>query len=473
MLALLVRVDSLDDGSSRTYTFTRSPVRIGRNPLNDLAIARPFVSQWHAVVQFDDHGAAFYDLGSTNGTSCNGQRLAKNAPVNLTGQEDIRIGAVRIMFSRATVSESMAAQQRLSMVPGGDPGVGESTMMADGLMGHPSLSEGGSSTLMIDSAAILASIANGGATVSAPRGGASPNAGGGASTAAAQLGPARAQILALGPRVTAYRQAWNDLYAALYGVLQQTPQHLVPAAIEVFLAQFPDTANEPQMQALAQSQGVALPAGTAGGAGTQLIARLAQALLPTKQAPTTPAEMEGFLVRILTSLDAFATAFVGLRQGHEQFEAEMVGGTRRSATPTPIEEATDPRAVLAYLLDWDAQDAQARTHNLTSEYAEIMTHQVALLSGLMEGVRRLLADRLSPERLSRAAEEKSTGFWQVWPFKSGLYWRQYLKEHDDLSEDKELTTAVFGKVFARAYARALGENFAEANPRRIGSGGHG
>lgn len=464
MLALLVRVDSLDDGSSRTYTFTRSPVRIGRNPLNDLSIARPFVSQWHAVVSFDDRGAQLVDLGSTNGTTCNGQRLEKNAPVGLTGQEDLRIGAVRISFSRGNVSDA-AAQMRLSIVPGADPGVGEHTMMSEGLGGlSASLGEGGSSTLMIDSAAILAGL-NAGATVAAPRGGARPAAG------AAQLGPTRAQILALGPHVAAYRQAWNDLYASLYGVLQQTPPHLVPAAVQLFMEQFADVAHEPQMQAMAQSQGVPLPAGAGSGVGSQLIARLAQALTPAQAPPATPEEMEGFLVRILTTLDGFATAFVGLRQGHEQFEAEMVGGTRRNAQPSPIDEATDPRAVLAYLLDWHAQDAQARTHNLTSQYAEIMTHQVALLSGLMEGVRRLLSDRLAPQRIERVADQKAEGFWKVWPFKGGLFWRQYLKEHDDLSEDKELTTAVFGKVFARAYAQALGENFADAGPRRIGSGG--
>lgn len=467
MLALLVRVDSLDDGSSRTYTFTRSPVRIGRNPLNDLSIARPFVSQWHAVVQFDDNSAAFYDLGSTNGTTCNGRRLEKNAPVGLTGTEDLRVGAVRITFSRAHVSEAMAAQQRLSMVPsGGDPGVGEHTMMSEGLMGgHPSLGDGGSSTMMIDGSAILAGL-TGGPSPQAPQAQQPPRPAAGAG----QLGPTRGQILALGGRVTAYRQSWNDLYATLYGVLQQTPPHLVPAAVQLFLEQFPDAANEPQMQALAQSQGVPLPAGAGGGAGSQLIARLAQALLPAQAPPQTPEEMEGFLVRILTSLDAFATAFVGLRQGHEQFEAEMVGGSRKSAQPSPVEEATDPRAVLAYLLDWHAQDAQVRAHNLTSQYAEIMTHQVALLSGLMEGVRRLLSERLSPERIARVADEKSEGFWKVWPFKTGLFWRQYLKEHDDLSEDRELTTAVFGKVFAKAYARALGENFADAGPRRIGAG---
>lgn len=459
MLALLVRVDSLDDGSTRSYTFTRSPVRIGRNPLNDLALAWPFVSQWHAVVQFDDHVAAYYDLGATNGSTCNGQRLAKNAPVGITGPElDFRIGALRLSFSRAHVSEAAAqAQQRL----GGGGDAAERTMMADAFLGGPQAGEAeerGSSTLMLDATAILAGAAGAAAAGPTQR----PAAG------STQLGPARAQLLALGPHVAAYRQAWTNLYGSLYAVLQSLPPHLVPAALAFVLEHFRDIAHEPELQALAQSQGV--PAGAAA-AGTQLIARLAQAIAPGAPPPASADEMEGFLVRVLTALDAFATAYVGLRQGHEQFESEMVGAARRAAQPTPIDEAQDPRAVLAYLLDWRATDSGARTGALRGAYAEIMTHQVALLGGLMEGVRKLLSERLAPQRLAQRAEEGAQGVWKLWPFRGGLYWRQYLTEHDDLSEEKQLTQAVLGKGFARAYSKALGENFSDAGARRIGSPG--
>jgi type VI secretion system protein len=465
MLALLVRVDSLDDGSTRSYTFTRSPVRIGRNPLNDLALPWPFVSQWHAVIQFDDSVAAYYDLGATNGTTCNGQRLAKNAPVALTGAEDVRVGALRLSFSRAHVSDAVAAQHQRLGGAGGD--ASERTMMADAFLGsqRPAQDDGpepGSSTMMLDSTALLAGAA--GATMVTP--GAAPAQRPAAGST--QLGPARAQLLALGQYVTAYRQAWNNLYTALYSVLQSMPPHLVPAAVAFILEQFGELAHEPQMQALAQSQGVPAPS---SGAGTQLIARLAQAIAPAQPPPNTPEEMEGFLVRILTALDAFATAYVGLRQGHEQFETELVGASRRNAQPTPIDEANDPRAVLAYLLDWRAPDPAARTGALTGAYAEIMTHQVALLGGLMEGVRKLMSERLAPQRLANKAEETAQGLWKFWPFRGGLYWKQYLTEHDDLSEEKQLTQAVLGKGFARAYSRALGENFSEAGPRRIGAPG--
>jgi type VI secretion system protein len=463
MLALLVRVDNIEDGSTRSFTLTRSPARLGRNPLNDLALPWPFVSQWHAVVQFDDTQAAYYDLGSTNGTSCNGQRLGKNTPVAIVPQLQFRVGKLVLTFSRGHVAaDATGAPQRL-MGPQGDAAMGERTMIGESL--NDSLGSGpAGSTVMLDATALLADLHQGAgpSTAQGPR----PAAG------TTQLGPVRAQLLALAHHHQAWREGWNGLYASLYDVLQRTPPHLVPAAITFFAEQFPDVLGEAQMQQLAQSQGVTLPGG-ASGVGSQLIARLAQALVPSRPPPATAEQMEGFLVRVLTSLDAFATAFVGLRQGHEQFENEMVGSQRRAARPSPVDEATDPRAVLAYLLDWSAPDAQQRVDALRGNYAEIMTHQVALLSGLMEGVRKLLADRLSPARMARAAEERSVGFWKVWPFRGGLYWKQYLREHDDLSEDRELTTAVFGKVFARAYARALGENFAEAAPRRIGSSGGG
>jgi hypothetical protein len=456
MLALLVRVDSLEDGSSRTYTFTKTPVRIGRNAINDLVIAKQFVSQFHAVIQFDENLAAFYDCGSTNGSLFNGQKLAKNEPVGISGREEFLLGKVRLTFSRAHVAESAGSQNRFSDLM--DGGASERTMVGEAISDGATMGVG--STMMIDSAALLANL-NVGAAQNAQR----PGAG------ASQLGPAHAQILALNHHVQAYRQAWVDLYGSLYAILQGMPPHLVPAGVALFLEQFPATAIEPEMQVLAQSQNISLPAGASSGAASQLIARLAHALVPNRQAPSTPEEIEGFLVRIYESLNSFSTAFVGLRQGHEQFEEQMVGSSRKTASPTPIDEATDPRAVLAWLLDWQAQDPQARMHNLTSQYAEIMTHQVALLSGLMEGVRKLLSDRLAPQRLAREVENKVTGFWKIWPFRAGLYWHRYVREHDDLSEDRELTTAVFGKVFAKAYSKAVGENFSDGGARRIGPSG--
>ena len=94
-----------------------------------------------------------------------------------------------------------------------------------------------------------------------------------------------------------------------------------------------------------------------------------------------------------------------------------------------------------------------------------MSHQVALLSGMMEGVRKLFAAELSPTTLESEAEKKqAAGFWVGREAKS---WRQYVATHKALTEeDKELTSAVFGRAFSRAYARALGERGARGGDGR-------
>ncbi len=68
MIPLAVHVDDLEARTSVPYAFIKSPVRVGRGELNDLTLDAPFVSTWHGVIQFDDDGVRFVDLGSTNGT---------------------------------------------------------------------------------------------------------------------------------------------------------------------------------------------------------------------------------------------------------------------------------------------------------------------------------------------------------------------------------------------------------------------
>jgi predicted component of type VI protein secretion system len=457
MLALLVRVDNFQDNSTRSFAFGKTPVRIGRNALNDLPLAFPFVSQWHAVVAFDQANAAYYDLGSTNGTTVQGQRLAPNQPVGIPGPEcEFRIGALRLTFQLANVPESM--------MTGAGNANADSTVVSAGLLkstqarmpgatsGHPPVDNDVSSTMMIDSASLMAG--------QGPQATARPS----------MMGPARNQILALRPLYAAHRRAWQELQQGLVDVLSQVPTAQVPAAVALFAESYPEVAGEAQFKAIAQSQSVPLP-GDPGGAAGQLVQQLAQYLVPSRPAPQSPQEMEGFLVRALAAMETFATAYVSLRRSQDEFGTEMVGSPRRSADPSPIEDPQDPRQVLEFLLDWTG-DGDARMQQLRGQYAEIMTHQVALLGAVMEGVRKLLKVRLAPEGVLRHVDAQGGAF-NFGPFKAAAAWRRYLALHDELTEDKEITSAIFGRDFARAYSAALGENFADNDPRRVPSGrGH-
>ena len=95
-MPLEVTVKDPTSTSHRTLTFAKSPVRIGRNQLNDIALDDPFVSEWHGLIHFGAETVDYYDLGSTNGTVLDGKRLAKNVPAPLTDKSRIHLGRIEV-----------------------------------------------------------------------------------------------------------------------------------------------------------------------------------------------------------------------------------------------------------------------------------------------------------------------------------------------------------------------------------------
>jgi predicted component of type VI protein secretion system len=86
-------------GADRTLTFSESPVRVGRNQLNDIAIDDPFISQWHGLIRFGAEGITYSDLGSTNGSIIEGVRLSTNAANRLTDRSSILLGRIELAVS--------------------------------------------------------------------------------------------------------------------------------------------------------------------------------------------------------------------------------------------------------------------------------------------------------------------------------------------------------------------------------------
>jgi len=75
------------------------PVVIGRSPGADIVLGDDFVSGRHARVAPSGDSAVVEDLGSTNGTLLNGQRLT--VPMKLRVGDTIDIGAVRLKVDRS------------------------------------------------------------------------------------------------------------------------------------------------------------------------------------------------------------------------------------------------------------------------------------------------------------------------------------------------------------------------------------
>jgi predicted component of type VI protein secretion system len=125
-MVIQVQLKDVRTGELQTLCFEQSPIRIGRNQLNNIAIDDHFVSEWHGIIRFDATGIYYYDLGSTNGTSLGGQRLPKNTVTPLAGSAQFTIWPFQI----SVVAQSSApATGNTSTIAWGAP------RSADGLPG--------------------------------------------------------------------------------------------------------------------------------------------------------------------------------------------------------------------------------------------------------------------------------------------------------------------------------------------------
>ena len=80
----------LGDLQKREYTVSTSDRFIGRDPVNDLIIDDDEVSGRHAKIWFADDILWIEDLGTTNGTFVNGQRI--EGPMGLRNDDLVKIG---------------------------------------------------------------------------------------------------------------------------------------------------------------------------------------------------------------------------------------------------------------------------------------------------------------------------------------------------------------------------------------------
>jgi hypothetical protein len=69
---------------------------IGRDLDNEIVLADPTISGRHAVITANDGAWWLEDLGSTNGTFVNSERLPHQAPALLRSGDVLQLGAVRL-----------------------------------------------------------------------------------------------------------------------------------------------------------------------------------------------------------------------------------------------------------------------------------------------------------------------------------------------------------------------------------------
>lgn len=99
-------------------------VRIGRGGENDVVITDDSVSTRHARLEFDEGAWRITDLGSTNGTSVEGVRLAPEVPTPLHYGATVRFGGVELHFRPVEAADPAAARAGYAE-PEAAPGIRE------------------------------------------------------------------------------------------------------------------------------------------------------------------------------------------------------------------------------------------------------------------------------------------------------------------------------------------------------------
>ncbi len=424
--ALVARVFDTQANQSFEATFERFPVRVGRNALNDLPIDRPYVSQFHAAFEIHNDSQLFVkDLGSTNGTLYKGQRLVRDQLVDITATPEITIGPVLIRLGMVQATQAPRPVDEGKEAGILDLGQGPETVRAVAARFGP-----------------------------LPPGAEDP------------------YIRQVAPYVEAYRQGWQTVYRVIYDHLTRLPPDVRTSYLRRLGLEQPAVSLESDFRKIAQYYGVDLRAFTQAGPGQAALAalsELATTLAPGTKLPDDVPSVLAFAKRLRDSLEVFLRCFISLRDGYQEFETEVLA--REKIASEPVTAAKDAKELGVALLSHNANPETSRT--LQNTFVEVMQHQVALMNGVMEGVKQLL-QRLSPKALE--AEFDRSGK------KGGLFsnrfealWKLYEVRHGDYAgEDKETFLVIFGSQFSRAYAAAAGENFQgdpSKNPRFTIAGG--
>ncbi len=407
-LALVARVFDTQANQQIERTFERFPIRIGRNQLNDLHIDRPYVSQFHAALDVRERQIFVRDLGSTNGTLYGGRRLARDAPIEVTNAPEITIGPIVIQMGLVEQAQRKREEPKEGTVLDGDAAGNQLTL---------------------------------------PRAQA---------IAPGQEDPFIRQVL---PYIEAYRAAWGAVYRVVYDHLARLPPEFRTNYIKRLGMEHASVNFEPDFQKIAQYYGVdARMLGEIGPpqAALSAMTELSRTLAPNAKALDDVGSVLNFARRLRDHMEVFLKCFVSLRDGYQEFEAEVLARDR-AQQGDQVATAKDAKELGALLFGQaGGQDTARQLHDI---FVEVMSHQVALLNGVMEGVKTLLTE-LSPKKVEDEYERRGRKASGLFSNKYEALWKEYEKRHGNYEgEDKQTFLIIFGPQFSRAYAASAGEDY--------------
>jgi type VI secretion system protein ImpI len=375
------------------HRLTALPIRIGRNALNDYVVNHGAISSFHARIEDVDGKLCIIDLGSKNGVrvplpGAIPVMVPPNQPMDLApaGFQFFLGSHVRIQITFDQVRDLLEFRGPLSMS-------GEVLGNAHMLLQTPS-----------------------------------------------QL-PAPPAMPAQGPHGGPGLGGVSPL-PALAGAPSPGPAAGAPPPLHA--------AGQPQPGGPRQRANT----GFLGPMNAEVMALQGLRELAGSLIPGVPLESTGDIARFITklhdALDVFCRSFIPLRDGYSQFISSLDlqrSSVRRSHMRSPsylaVEGATTPEAVALALLSPSDRSFDA-PQAVEGIFADLMLHQLAMLEGVMRGVRALL-EELSPENIERNAG----GHLPLGRYKA--IWTTYCQTFENLYEERQAFAYIFGPEFTAAY----------------------
>jgi len=390
---------------TREYRFSRLPISIGRGQDNDLEIPSPFVSGRHARIEELGGTLCVRDLGSRNGVhvllGAESVRIAPQSayPVSPDGFE-LQLGSeTRLQVERAgppTLEPARPEQQAAPPARSAATSLPKWSGLGDGLPPLPDLGRPLRSLPPLDGS--LAASALDARALSLPV--LSPRNGG-----AEPPRPARGfEPVRPDPREHAGSSARQRAPGWKTGNFELSPEVLA-------------------LQGLRE--------------------------LTASLAPGRTLDTQGDVARLITRLhdvlEVVCRSYLSLRDGHARFVAsfQLQGSAEHDPARLALDGARDASAVAALLLDF-REPAPDASPALEQALKELGLHQVALLDGVMQGIRALL-EELSPANIEQEVERGAPRRPARAP------WDEYRERYARFAQEGEAFSRVFGEEFQSAY----------------------
>lgn len=403
---LVITVVDHDQHKSKAHTFTRGPVRIGRDPENEMHLAYRFVSSWHAVIRFDGRSARVEDLGTVNGFIVDGTRVAAGKSVEVRGRLVVAIGPLELIVEHTPTENRRPTASEPAPTP--------SELL------HQRDRASAQGAIDSDEPALLSS----------------------GHTMAMNLSKVHGAALKLRPlyeKLTAAQTAWTLAHTEAVRELKAARDETGLALLRREFPPLNDGGGGPVIVDDVDNQFFQQ-------AELGAVAQAAEELVHGLRGPADLAETKRFLARVIDVMRTFAVSAVEQLTAMDRQDSEL--GVKIDREQNPVLTIDSPDELLRLLLDWRGGRTE-RTHQLVEALAIALAHPTAVLRGALAAGRKV-SEQLAPREIERSV---SVG----WPTRAGALWRRFEERYEAVFGDGEdgWSRALRGQA-AQAVNEALG-----------------